>query len=259
MLAVERKNRILSILQEEKKVVVGSLAKQFDVSEETIRRDLEKLEHEGLVVKAYGGAVLNENMQSDLPLSVRKRTNVVGKQKIAELVSEMITDGMSIMLDSSSTALFIAKRIKDRKNLTVITNSLEILIELKDAENMKIFSSGGLLGEDSLALVGSQADKMIAGFHVDCAIISCKGFDINKGFTDSHDMHASTKRTMLENCDKRILAVDSSKFNKISFNVVGNLNDIDVIATDVKPPEQWLDKFSQNGVECIYPEESYED
>lgn len=255
MLAVERKNKILEILHTEKKVVVGELSKLFGVSEETIRRDLEKLENEGLVVKAYGGAVLNENAQNDLPLSVRKNTNVEGKQKIAQLVSKFIRDNMSLMLDCSSTALYIAKQIKDRKNMTIITNSLEILVELKDQSGWKTFSTGGLLGEDSFALVGSQADKMIAGFHVNASIISCKGFDINKGFTDSNDLHASTKRAMLENCEKRILAVDSSKFNKIAFNVVGNLSDIDMLVTDVKPQASWLEKFASVGIECVYPEE----
>ncbi len=253
MLAVERKNYILGLLQTEKRVVVAELARTFDVSEETIRRDLDKLEREGLVQKSYGGAVLNDAAQSDMPLSVRKRTNVEGKQKIAELLSEYIPDNSSLMLDSSSTALFIVKSIKDRKNMVIITNSLEILVELKDKKNWKIFSSGGQLGEDSLALCGSQADKMLSSFHVGAAIISCKGFDINKGFTDSNDMHASTKRTMLENCDKRILAVDSSKFNRIAFNVVGGLNDIDVLVTDVMPPEEWLERFAQCNVECIYP------
>ena len=190
-----------------------------------------------------------------MTIAVRKRTNVVGKQKIAELVAGRITDNMSVMLDSSSTALFIARKIKDRKNLTIITNSLEILIELKDAKNLKIFSSGGLLGEDSFALVGTQADKTISDFHVNASIISCKGFDIDKGFTDSHDMHASTKRVMLQNCDVRTLAVDSSKFNRIAFNLVGTLSDIDVIVTDVKPPEEWLEKFRRNKVECVYPAE----
>ncbi len=254
MLALERKNNILGLLQTEGKVVVSELAERFDVSEETIRRDLEKLERDGLVQKSYGGAVLNENAQGDMPLAVRKRTNVIGKQKIAELVAKYIPDNSSIMLDSSSTALFIAKRIKDRKNMVVITNSLEILVELKDRKEWKIFSSGGRLGEDSLALVGSQADKMISGFHVNRAIISCKGFDINKGFTDSNDMHASTKRTMLENCETRVLAVDSSKFNRIAFNVVGTLADIDVLVTDVKPSDEWLEKIRQHGVKCLYPE-----
>ena len=254
MLALERKNNILGLLQTEGKVVVSELAERFDVSEETIRRDLEKLERDGLVQKSYGGAVLNENAQGDMPLAVRKRTNVIGKQKIAELVAKYIPDNSSIMLDSSSTALFIAKRIKDRKNMVVITNSLEILVELKDRKEWKIFSSGGRLGEDSLALVGSQADKMISGFHVNRAIISCKGFDINKGFTDSNDMHASTKRTMLENCETRVLAVDSSKFNRIAFNVVGTLADIDVLVTDVKPSDEWLEKIKQHGVKCLYPE-----
>lgn len=255
MLAVERKNSILSLLQTEKRVVVSELAERFEVSEETIRRDLEKLEQEGLVQKSYGGAVLTDNALSDMPLAVRKRTNVLGKQKIAELVASYIADNSSLMLDSSSTALFIAKRIKDRKNMVIITNSLEILVELKDRKDWKIFSSGGQLGEDSLALVGSQANRMLSSFHVGAAIISCKGFDINKGFTDSNDMHASTKRTMLENCDKRVLAVDSSKFDRIAFNVVGGLSDIDVIVTDVRPRDEWLEKFKQYGVECIYPEE----
>lgn len=260
MLAVERKNRILAILQSDKRVVVGELSKQFGVSEETIRRDLEKLEHEGLVVKSYGGAVLNENAQSDMPLAVRKRTNVIGKQKIADIVAGLIKDNYSVMLDGSTTALFIAKRIKERRNLTVITNSLEILIELKDQKNWKVFCTGGLfLGEASFAFVGTHADKMIERFHANMSIISCKGFDINKGFTDSNDMHAFTKQTMLANCDERILAVDSSKFNRIAFNVVGGYNDVDMIITDVKPPESWLEKFSASGVRCLYPEENIND
>ena len=249
----EREKKILEIAIKEKSVTVKDLAQRLYSSEPSIRRDLCSLEKQGLLKRTHGGAVLNENLQSDMPLAVRKRTNVIGKQKIAELVADRITDNMSVMLDSSSTALFIARRIKDRKNLTIITNSLEILIELKDAKNLKIFSSGGLLGEDSFALVGNQADKMISGFHVNASIISCKGFDIDKGFTDSHDMHASTKRVMLENCDTRVLAVDSSKFDHIAFNVVGTLSDIDVIVTDVKPPKEWLERFEKAKVECVYP------
>ena len=255
MLSVERKNEISDILKRDKRVVVGELARRFGVSEETIRRDLGKLEREGIAVKSYGGAVLCGDDKTDMPIDVRKRTNVEGKRKIAEIVSSLIADGSSVMLDGSSTALFVARSIKSRKNMTVITNSLEILIELKNCKTWKIFSSGGLLGEDSLALVGSRADKMISGFHVETAVISCKGLDMDKGFTDGSETHASTKRAMLESCDKRVLAIDGTKFDRIAFTVIGGLEDIDVLATDVKPSEEWLGKLRAAGVECLYPED----
>ena len=130
MLAIERRNAILEKLQVERRVVVSELSALYDVSEETIRRDLDKLENDGYAIKSYGGAVINENSNLDLPYNVRKNTNVLGKQKIASLISEMIHDGENIMLDASSTAVAIAKAIKNKKDLTVITNSLEIALEL---------------------------------------------------------------------------------------------------------------------------------
>ena len=130
MLAIERRNAILEKLQIERRVVVSELSELYDVSEETIRRDLDKLENDGFAIKSYGGAVINENANLDLPFNVRKNRNVLGKQKIAELISNMINDGECIILDASSTAVAIAKAIKDKKDMTVITNSVEIVIEL---------------------------------------------------------------------------------------------------------------------------------
>ena len=141
MLAIERRKLIMEALQEEKRVVVSELSKMYDVSEETIRRDLEKLEKEGLVIKTYGGAVVNENTNVELPYVIRKKTNVLRKQRIAELTAAMISDGDRIMLDDSTTAVFIAKKIKNKKNITLITNSVEILLELSDVTGWKIIST----------------------------------------------------------------------------------------------------------------------
>ena len=141
MLAIERRNAILEKLQNEKRVVVSELSALYDVSEETIRRDLEKLESEGLAVKSYGGAVLNENANVEVPFNVRKNKNVVGKQKIAELIAKMVQEGEHIFLDASSTAVAIAKAIKSRKNITIITNSLQIAIELLEEPNCKVIST----------------------------------------------------------------------------------------------------------------------
>jgi len=254
MLAIERRNAILEKLQAERRVVVSELSVLFDVSEETIRRDLEKLETEGLVIKSYGGAVLNENSNLDLPFNVRKNRNVLGKQKIAELVSNIIRDGDKIFLDSSSTAVAIAKAIKQKEDITIITNSLEIAIELWETPGCKVISTGGLLVGNAFGFVGSMTDRTIKSYYVDKAVISSKGFDLEAGFTDSDERHANNKKSMLDSAKEKILAVDSSKFGEIAFAKIGDLHNITTIVTDIKPDQKWLSKFEEYGVQCIYPE-----
>lgn len=254
MLAIERRNAILEKLQVERRVVVSELSALYDVSEETIRRDLDKLENDGYAIKSYGGAVINENSNLDLPYNVRKNTNVLGKQKIASLISEMIHDGDNIMLDASSTAVAIAKAIKNKKELTVITNSLEIALELLETPGCNVISTGGLATGSSFALVGSVTDKTIRSYYVDKAIISCKGINMYAGFTESDERHANNKASMFYMAKTKILAIDSSKFDKIAFAKIGDLREISKIVTDKKPEEEWLQKFEELGVECIFPE-----
>lgn len=165
MLAIERRNAILEKLQIERRVVVSELSELYDVSEETIRRDLDKLENDGFAIKSYGGAVINENANLDLPFNVRKNRNVLGKQKIAELISNMINDGECIILDASSTAVAIAKAIKDKKDMTVITNSVEIVIELLETPECKVISTGGVATSGSFALVGPLTDRAIQSYY----------------------------------------------------------------------------------------------
>lgn len=253
MLAIERRNAILEKLQEEKRVVVSELSQMYEVSEETIRRDLEKFEKDGVAVKSYGGAVLNENNNIDLPFNIRKNRNVIGKQKIAALVAGMIEDGDHIMLDASTTAVFIAKAIKDKKNITLITNSIEIIIELFDVPDWHVMSTGGTAREGTFALVGPQTNRMLACYHADISIVSCKGVDLDLGFTDSDEQHAENKYKMLRSGSKKILAMDSSKFGVTGFTKVGDFTDVDMIVTDAKPEEQWLELFERMNVECIYP------
>lgn len=255
MLAIERRNEILDILQKDKRVVVSELSIRYNVSEETIRRDLEKLENDGYVTKSYGGAVLNENINTEMPFNVRKNANIIGKQRIAEIVRNMVKDGDSLMLDSSSTAVFIARALKETKrNLTIITNSVEIIIELFDTPDWRVMSTGGLALEDSFALVGPQTDQMLSGYHVNKAIISCKGIHMENGITDSNELHARNKQTMLERVEQRILAVDSTKFGVTAFAKIGGLDKISLVITDAKPEEKWLHLFEESGTECLWAE-----
>ena len=253
MLAIERKNQILNKLKTEQRVLVSELAAAYQVTEETIRRDLDKLEKEGYATKTYGGAIWGNSTKTDLSYTIRNKTNVEAKSTIGELMCRIIEDGDHLMLDDSSTSLFIAKHIKEKKNITVITNSVEILTELSDADGWNIMSTGGRLKPESMALVGEQAHSMIHNFCVDRAIISCKGLDMTAGITDSSEFHASTKQAMLSSAKQAILALDSSKFNKTSFVRIASLQQIKVVVTDKVPDEIWLSLFRENNIQCVYP------
>ena len=170
MLAIERRREIIAKLTLDGKVIVSELAREFGVTEETIRRDLEKLDQDGLASKTYGGAVAKHNSALDLPYSVREGVNVVQKQMIADKLAELIEDGERIMVDSSSTSLYLIKKLKEKKNLTIITNSVKILLELADMQNWTVLSTGGVLKKGALSLTGSSAEKMINSYHVDTAI-----------------------------------------------------------------------------------------
>ena len=254
MLALERRNLILEKLQTEKKVVVSELSQIFNVSEETIRRDLDKISKDGFAVKSYGGAFLNENTNIDLPFNVRKKHNVEAKQKIAAIIETLINDGDHIILDASTTAVFIAKILKQKKNLTVITNSVEIIIELSDMPDWNIISSGGSLKNGYLALFGSQASQTFTSYNTDTLILSCKGISMDKGITDVNDTFSQVKQAMIKSAKTKILAVNYSKFDEVAFSKVGDVNLADIIVTDRKPSAEWLAFFETNRIKCIYAE-----
>ena len=246
MLALERRNLILEKLQAEKRVVVSELSQLYDVSEETIRRDLDKLEKEGLAIKSYGGAVINEDVSIDLPFNVRKNQNITGKQKMAELAASLVKDGDHIFLDASTTAVFVAKALKEKERLTVI-------LELADASGWNIISTGGVMKEGYLAFLGSKTDESIRSYYVDKVIFSCKALDLEWGIMESQEAFGSTKRAMIGSGRKKILAVDSSKFDQTAFSVAGSMKEVDIIVTDKEPTERWKKHFEKFNVECLYP------
>ncbi|MBQ8439623.1 MAG: DeoR/GlpR transcriptional regulator [Clostridia bacterium] len=252
MLAIERRREILARLTANGKVIVSELAKDFEVTEETIRRDLDKLDKEGLASKTYGGAVSKLNASVDLPYNIREGVNVVQKQQIAQRIADLIEDGQRVMIDSSSTALYAIKKIKEKSNLTIITNSVKVLLELADKPDWTVLSTGGILKKNALALMGSSAEKMINSYHVDIAICSCKGLDMELGVTDSNENDSLIKQAMFHSAEKRILALDSEKFDKKSFVKVCDFSDVDLIVTDTAPAEKWIGFCEEKNITLVY-------
>lgn len=251
MLAIERRSMILNQLKDDKVVLVSDMSAKFGVSEETIRRDMEKLEQEGYATRTYGGAVYNEDSR-ELPYEVRKRTNVEAKEKIAYEVAKMIKDGDYIMLDDSTTSMYVARMLKSRRNITLITNSIEIILELSgDVQDWNIHCTGGMLKPYALAFMGHRAESLVRAYHVNFAILSCEGLDIEEGYTDSREDNAMMKRAMMASAKHVILVADSDKFGKVSFASTGKLSELDMLVTESDPGEQWREALDQNDVKLI--------
>ena len=173
---------------------------------------------------------------------------------MAEITASLVQEGDHIFLDASTTAVFIAKALKEKERLTVITNSMEILLELSDVSGWNIISTGGVMKEGYLAFLGARTEEAIRSYYVDKTIFSCKALDHEWGIMESKESFGTTKKAMIASGRQKILVVDSSKFDQTAFSVAGTLRDVDVVVTDRKPSDKWMEYFKEAEVECRYPD-----
>lgn len=252
MLPRERLEIIKDIAKRDKKLYVSKLSGKFEVTEETIRRDLEKLEKEGLVTRTYGGAILNSNVKNDeiqFPKRIKKNKGL--KKEIALKVLKYITPGITLASDSSTTVLELLNLIKERNDVTVITNSVEALMELSNSY-INVLASGGILKHRSKSLQGSIAKNTLLKYNVDIALMSCKAVDMKKGILESNEGEAEIKKIMKKQADTTILLVDHTKFNKSSLVKTFDFNEINIIVTDEEPGEEWKLYLKHHNVELVF-------
>jgi DeoR/GlpR family transcriptional regulator of sugar metabolism len=235
-------------------VVVSALSAEFQVSEETIRRDLESLERDGIATRIYGGAVLRGNDHAAPPYSIRKNTNIEPKVAIAQALSQLIRDGDTLMVDESSTAAYAIRALRQKKNITLITNSLELLREMTGQDTWHIISTGGSLKTDVLALVGPHALRTVKSYHASYAVFSCRGINEQLGLADSDDAVVQVKQAMLASCDCGILLADKRKFDRSGLVALGSLDLVDKLITDTLPSPQWQQRLADHGVELVCEE-----
>jgi DeoR family transcriptional regulator, fructose operon transcriptional repressor len=231
VLVAERQRKIVELVNEKLSIRVTELSKIFSVTEETIRRDLEKLEKENLLMRSHGGAVSLEKDQSETSYLEREITNASEKKAIAVEAISLIEPGDQIVLDASTTAWYMAKELPDMP-LTVLTNSIKVAIELSRKEQIKVISTGGTLLSQSLSYVGPLAERSLSMYHVNKAFLSCKGVHLEKGLSDFNELQALLKKQMMEIADETVLMVDSSKFGTRSFSQISPLSSIDTVITD---------------------------
>lgn len=252
MLAVERRNQIEKIITEHKSVLVADLAKKFDVTPETIRGDLEKLERQGVLVRTYGGATLVDNVADDMTIQMRDTINYEGKHNIGKKAASLIRDGETIFLDASTSSLHVARNIKDKHGVTVITNAEKVVSELANCDDIRVICVGGKLEPKNMSYIGRIAEKIIRESY--CAnkfFFSCRGITLHRGLMESSEAEAEIKKAMMDMSETSIFLCDRSKLGKLGIHVISDITGIDSLITDVKLDEEWEKSLIRNDVDLI--------
>lgn len=210
-----------------------SLAREFDVSEMTIRRDLEHLEQQGVVRRVTGGAIALPHKGDEPPFHARESDASVGKKKIAQGIVAMLASGQTVILDSGSTVLAVAREIRGKDlGLTVITPSVLAALELADEPATTVLLCGGALRPGELSLVGPEAAASFSGYNADVFVMGAAGVDAERGISDYHRGEAAVKKAAIACSDRTILAVDQSKFGRSALVTVADVRSADVIVCD---------------------------
>ncbi len=252
MLAVERRARIEQLIMKNKSVLVLELAKQFDVTTETIRSDLEKLEKQGVLVRTYGGATLVETLEPDMEIHKRDTVNFEGKQSIGKCAADMIKEGETVFLDASTSSLHLARNIKDKKGITVITNAEKIVAELAECDNIRVICTGGMLHKKNMSYIGRIVEETIrANYYANKVFFSCRGVTLNRGLMESTEAEAEIKKAMIESSESAIFLCDKQKLGRLGVPVISSLDRIDCIITDIKLDEEWNRALEEKDVRII--------
>jgi DeoR family fructose operon transcriptional repressor len=256
MFAIERHQKIKEMLMAEKHVDVSQLSKMFSVSEVTIRRDLEKLAKEGSIIKTYGGAVLNEEAFSRLPLfdnpADETETEPNEDQKlIGRIAADMIQPGDAVFLTPGTTCLEIAKNLHTKKSVTVVTNDLNTAMALRECGGVKTIVTGGDLVLSTGILVGQFSHKVLKGIFINKAFVGVAGVSLESGYTVSSYEEAEMIKAVLEISSETIIVADYSRFKQTAFARLGDLTMARKVITNHQVTGEYKKFFFENAIKLF--------
>jgi len=254
MLPNQRREKIFDLIREDGQAKVTDLSRIFKVTEVTIRQDLERLENEGLIIREHGGAYLKNIDMKVRNLQLQNQENINQKMAIARKAIEYIHDGDTIILDSGSTTTEIAKIISEYKNLTVITNALNIALILGAQAGINVIVTGGEFKAPTLSLTGQKAADFFQNLHVDRLFLATAGIALKSGLTYPGISDICVKRAMIDSADEIFLVADSTKIGKNSFASLGALSLITFLITDSNITQEDIEWLNTNEIPFIIAE-----
>lgn len=254
MYSEKRRQKILEIVRSDGNVSISELTKIIGNSPITLRRDLTKLESEGLIQRVHGGAInASANIENRMELSFLEKCklNLEEKTRIGQKAAEMVSIGDTIMMDAGTTTLQVAKHIKDKMGIHVVTNSIYVLLELAESPGVEVTLTGGDLRKISRSLIGPLAINAVNNVHMDKLFLGATGISLDEGLTSPNMIETQTKKAMIKVAKTVILLADSSKFGKATLGKFGELNDVHILITDKKAPQKIIEAIIEKGVEVI--------
>lgn len=253
MLAVERAGYIMDLLMKNQFALVADLSKELNVSEETIRKDLEKLEKKGKLNRVHGGAYLNEGYGNETPVAVRSNLYKNIKAELAEKCMGLIKEKETVFLDCSTTVSYLAEELSSyEKKLTVVTNSMLAASKLMANTNIRLILLGGELNRDTESFEGYTVFEALERYHIDKAFISSAAIDGDSGMTDYTQSEADVRRKVLQEATECIFVADSTKTGKKSTYIIGDTDKITTFVTEGSIKDNvLLEKLNENNVKII--------
>ena len=247
---VERRREILDALQKAGQLSVLELSANFNVSEVTIRHDLQALSEQGFLLRTRGGAI-SANKMPEFSFDVRQQQYADQKRRIGKAAAALVNHGDTIFLDASSTVHSIIPFIKEYHELTVLTNSLKVAMAFLDSPQVQVILRGGYLRRESISVVGLKFEEMLSEINIQTGFFGTRGISIEKGLTDVNLDEVVMKRKMVESCEKVVCAVDSSKWGKVAAYTFANLDHVHTIISDKDASKDLVKRIKELQLEII--------
>lgn len=253
MFAQERINEIIRLLNKEGKVIVKDLSVRFNVTEDCIRKDLKLLENQNILKRTYGGGILIQQSPAVLSVGNRLNLNVDNKKKIAEKAFNLINNGDSIFLDISTTNILLAQMLSvSNRNITIITNMLDIVKAFSNNKTIKVICTGGVYSSDLDGFTGSMSIENISKYKVDKAFIGSCGINIfNKSITTFDVEDGNTKKAIMDSAKVIYLVMENKKFYLEGMYRFTHIDDIKAVITEETPDEDICSTFKEIGIDIL--------
>ena len=234
----EREDKILHWLSEKEALSVRELAARLYVSEPTVRRDLNRLAHKGLIVRTHGGVLSKSNAADEaFAISLREQVHGEAKTSIGKRAASLIHDGSVIMMDGSTSAFSVLPYLTEHKDLIVITNGAKIAMAL-GRMGIKNFCTGGQMINETMAYVGRHAENMIRGLNADVLLFSARGLSYDGTLSDSSIEENNLRRVMMERSARQVMLLDSSKIGSRYIDVLCHVGDVSDILCETELPAE---------------------